>query len=84
MRWECPNCGQAVSLGLDTCPNCQTGVPPEKRQKVVLPPAKGSDIPELVPPQEAGFRAFIAQGYHLFVGVLLGFLVIYLLWLILS
>ena len=84
MRWECPNCGQAVSLGLDTCPNCQTGVPPEQRHKVVLPPAKGGNIPELVPPEESGFRAFIAGGYHLFVGVLLAFLVIYLLWLLLE
>ena len=84
MRWECPNCGQAVSLGLDTCPNCQTGVPPEKRQKVVLPPAKGERPPELVPPEVSGLHAFFAQSYHLFVGVLLGFLVIYLLWLILS
>ena len=83
MRWECPNCGQAVSLGLDTCPNCQTGVPPEQRHKVVLPPAKGK-TPELVPPEESGARAFFARGYHLFVGVLLAFLVIYLLWWILN
>lgn len=83
MRWECPNCGQAVSLGLDTCPNCQTGVPPEQRHKVVLPPVKGK-TPELVPPEESGARAFFARGYHLFVGVLLAFLVIYLLWWILN
>ncbi len=84
MRWECPNCGQAVSLGLDICPNCQTGVPPEQRHKVVLPPPKGVHDPELVPPPESGWHAFIAGGYHLFVGVLLAFLVIYLLWLILN
>ena len=84
MGWECPNCGQAVSLGFDTCPNCQTGVPAEQRKKVSLPPAKGGDSPELVPPEETGWRAFVAGGYHLFVGVLLAFLVIYILWLILE
>lgn len=84
MRWVCPNCGQAVSLGLDTCPACQTGVPPEQRKKVVLPPAGGGHSPVLVPPEETGVHAFIAGGYHLFVGVLLAFLLIYVLWLILN
>ncbi|MGH9787406.1 MAG: hypothetical protein ACRD4U_01720 [Candidatus Acidiferrales bacterium] len=87
MRWVCPNCGQGVSLGLDVCPSCQAGVPAEQRHKVILPPpptSRARPVPSLESPHDGGLRAFIAGTYHIFIGVLLAFLLIFFFWYIME
>ncbi len=87
MRWVCPNCGEGVSLALDVCPACQTGVPADQRHKTVLPPPsspRARPVPTLEAPQPGGLRAFFAGTYHIFIGVLLAFLLIFFLWYVME
>lgn len=82
MRWVCPQCGHAVNVGLEHCPACQSGVPPEQRVKVTLPPPppRAHPVPELAPPEARGVRAVLMRTYLLFVGFLLAILLIWLFW----
>ncbi|MGH9778108.1 MAG: hypothetical protein ACRD5I_06820 [Candidatus Acidiferrales bacterium] len=87
MRWICPNCGQGISLALDECPSCQAGVPPEQRHKIVLPPPpspRARRVPTMKSGGESGLRAFFAETYIIFIGVLLAFLLVFFLWYVMK